>query len=64
MAERIQLNDDTNKSISERLANMKSVVKQAEQLDNLTAAELSKLRQIETLQTKLENFQKRNCIFK
>jgi triphosphoribosyl-dephospho-CoA synthetase len=55
----LNFQDDLSKSYSERLAAMKQAVKLAEQQDNLTAEQLSKIRQIEALEAKLEKVQKR-----
>lgn len=59
MADILNFNDDLSKSYSERLAAMKAAVKEAEKQDNLTAAQLQKIRQIEALESKLEKVQKR-----
>jgi hypothetical protein len=59
VADILNFNDDLSKSYSERLAAMKAAVKVAEQQDNLTAAQLNKIRQIEALESKLEKVQKR-----
>ncbi len=59
MADRIDFNDDTTKPLSERIRLMREAIKQANQLDDISASELDKLRKIENLETKLEKVQKR-----
>jgi len=59
VADRINFADDTNKNLSERIALMKQAVKAAEEMDNLSASELSKIAAIEKLQSKLERVQKK-----
>lgn len=56
---RIDFNDDVNKSLSERIALMRNAVKAAEELNNLTSAELSQIAEIERKQAQLEKFQRK-----
>lgn len=56
---RIDFNDDVNKSLSERITLMRNAVKAAEELNNLTSAELSQIAEIERKQAQLEKFQRK-----
>jgi hypothetical protein len=55
----LQFNDDSTKNVSDRIRLMKEAVKIARQQETLTDAELAKLRQIEALEVKLLNYQKK-----
>ena len=59
MSEILDFRDDSTKNVSDRIRLMKEAVKIASQKETLTDAELAKLRQIQALETKLLNYQKK-----
>ena len=57
MSNRVNFTDNTNDNISERIRLMREAIKAAEELDNLTSEELSKISELERKQAQLEKFQ-------
>jgi hypothetical protein len=57
VSNRVNFTDNTNDNISERIRLMREAIKAAEELDNLTSEELSKISELERKQAQLEKFQ-------